>query len=323
MTLRSRIRTRPLRTTAALLALLAGCVAERPDDRRDDPGATAAAAAVADTASQLELRFLDVGQGDAVLVRASGRAVLVDAGPSDRVVARLRELGVEKLDLLLASHNHSDHIGGMDAVLDSLPVRNYLDNGHPAGTDIQKRILRRLEEKSVTYLEATPRTVSLGDTRLRIVPSPVRERGDEQNDRSVVVIVERGRFRALLSGDSEEPEIRALLAPGTDLPDVDVLKAAHHGSHNGVTREWLARLRPEVVVISAGKANNYGHPHREALQLYCTEGRQVLRTDLHGEVVVEVSAGGAYATWAEGDARAVEPSAQQQACARTGTRRRR
>ena len=310
---------RHLRTAAALLALLAGCTLER----REDPGAAASTPAAADTTSPLELRFLDVGQGDAVLVRAGGRTALVDAGPSDRVVERLRELGVEKVDLLLASHNHSDHIGAMDAVLDSFPVRNYLDNGHPAGTAIQKRVLGRVEKKGVTYLEASPRTISLGDARLRIVPSPVGEGGEEQNDRSVVVVVERGRFRAVLSGDSEEPEIRALLASGAGLPDVDVLKAAHHGSHNGVTPEWLARLRPEVVVISAGKGNTYGHPHREALRLYCGEGRRVLRTDLHGEVAVVVDARGGYTVRAEGDPAADAPAAQQRACSRTGTGRKR
>lgn len=308
-----------------LAALLAGCPAPAGDTPWGEPPGASAASTPRDTADAgppLEIRFLDVGQGDAVLVRHAGRAVLIDAGPADRVAERLRALGVDTLNLLVASHNHSDHIGGADAVLEAFPVRAYLDNGHPATTAIQERVLGLVEKKGVIYLEATARSITLGDARLRVVPPPPDPGGDEQNNRSVVLVLERGRFRALFSGDSEEEEIRALLA-SADLPDVDVLKAAHHGSHNGVTPGWLARLRPEVVVVSAGKGNPYAHPHREALEQYCTGGKRLLRTDLHGEVVVSVRASGEYAVRAEGDTLASAPRAQAEACARAAERRRR
>jgi beta-lactamase superfamily II metal-dependent hydrolase len=244
-------------------------------------------------AQALEIRFLDVGQGDAILLRSEGRTALVDAGPSDGVVAKLRALGVDSLALAVASHNHSDHIGGMDAVLDSFAVANYLDNGRPANTRIQRAVLDRVERGGIRYLRATPRTLALGTARLRIIPSPLAGRVDEQNDQSVVIVVEQGGFRALLSGDSEADEIRALLATDS-IPAVQVLKAAHHGSRNGVTPAWLARTRPEVVVISAGAGNSYGHPHARALRYYSAGGRPVYRTDLQGDVVVRVDSAGAY-----------------------------
>lgn len=275
----------------ALLACLSGCAEGAP--RTPPPAADAAPAA-----EPLEMRFLDVGQGDAVLLREAGRTVLVDAGPSDRVVARLRALGVESIDLLVASHNHADHIGGMDAVLDSFPVRAYLDNGYPATTRIQARVLERVEAEGATYLAPTPRTISLGEARIRVIPAPEGVAGDEQNDRSLALLVERGRFRALLTGDSEVELLNALLAASPP-PDVDVLKAPHHGSRNGLTPAWLARTRPEVVVISAGAGNPYGHPHATALRYYCAGGRTVYRTDLQGEVVVEARADGSYAVRAE------------------------
>jgi competence protein ComEC len=242
----------------------------------------------------LEIRVLDVGQGDAVLLRSGGRTALVDAGPSDRIVQRLRELGVDTLDLLVASHNHADHIGGADAVLDSLPVRFYLDNGVPASTRIQQRVLERVERAGVTYLAPEPREISLGSATLRVLPPPPGVPGDEQNNQSVGILVEQGHFQALLTGDSEREEIAAWLAGGA-IPDVELLKAAHHGSRDAVTPAWLARARPEVVVISAGEDNGYGHPHPSALRYYCASGRAVYRTDWHGEVTVRVSAGGEYA----------------------------
>jgi competence protein ComEC len=241
----------------------------------------------------LEIRFLDVGQGDAVLLRSKGRTALIDAGPSDAIVRRLRALGVDTIDLLVASHNHSDHIGGADAVLDSIAVGFYLDNHLPATTRIQERVLERVEKKGVAYLAPTARRIALGTARLVVIPPPAGGSSEEQNNHSVGILVEQGGFLALLTGDSEVEEINALLARDT-LPDVDVLKAAHHGSRNGVTPGWLARTRPEVVVISAGAGNSYGHPHAAALRYYCTANRRVFRTDRNGEVTVTVAADGGY-----------------------------
>ncbi len=275
-------------STSLLVMLLAGCIGETPEAI-----ARAQTAAARDTAP-LEIRFLDVGQGDAILIRSGDKVALVDAGSSDNVVQKLRVAGVDHIDLAVASHNHSDHIGGMDAVLDSLPVRTYLDNGYPATTRIQTRVLQRVEAKNITYLQPTARTIGLGSATLRVLP-PARLPGDaeEQNNRSVGLIVEQGTFRALLTGDSETQAINGWLEANM-IPDVDVLKAAHHGSRNGVTRAWLARTRPEVVIISLGGDNSYGHPHVAALRLYCAGGRRVFRTDWHGDVVVSVEPSGRY-----------------------------
>ena len=271
------------RAAAVLLALtlvLGGCVARR-----------APAPPVA--GGTLELRFLDVGQGDATLIRHAGKAVLVDAGPTDAVLARLRALGVDSLSLAVASHNHSDHIGGMDVVLANLPVRYYLDNGVPANTRIQRTVLQLVRDRGVTYLAPSSRTVELGDARLRVIPPPEKARSGDQNDESVALLLERGPFRALLTGDSERQELAALLRSAA-LPDVDVFKAPHHGSRTGLLDGWLERIRPEVVVISVGAGNDYGHPHAEALAAYRAAARTVLRTDEEGDVAITVDSAGCY-----------------------------
>ena len=251
------------------------------------------ATAAAQQSGILELRFLDVGQGDAILIRNGGKTVLVDAGETDGIAARLRQLGVDTIGLIVASHNDNDHIGGMDAVLRALPVHFYLDNGFPKATRIQRTVLELVRDRGVMYLQASQRTIEVGDTRIRVLPSPVAGRSVAQNDHSVVLIVERGAFRALLTGDSEKRELAALLRQD-EVPDAAVFKAPHHGSRTGVLDAFLARARPEVIVISVGLGNTFGHPHAEALAAYLVPGRTVLRTDRDGDVVVSVDAAGCY-----------------------------
>jgi competence protein ComEC len=244
----------------------------------------------------LELRFLDVGQGDAILIRHAGKTVLVDAGETDGIVTILRALGVDTIDLAVASHNHDDHIGGLDAVLQAFPVRFYLDNGHPANTRIQRRVLELVRDRGVTYRDAgalTDSVIALGDAALRVIPSPVTGSRVNPNDESVALVLERAGFRALLTGDSERRELGALLR-GARIPDVDVLKAPHHGSRTGVIPSWLARTRPEVVAISVGAGKSYGLPDEDALAAYGEGGRTVLRTDLDRDIVVTVDGRGCY-----------------------------
>jgi beta-lactamase superfamily II metal-dependent hydrolase len=242
-------------------------------------------------APALEITFLDVGQGDAVLVRApEGQTALVDAGP-DAPLGALAALGVGRIDLLVATHPHADHIGGMADVLGSLPVRFYMDNGQPHTTATYRNLLALLERRTdVTYLAAEPRTVSLGSVAVEVVPLPPLD--VEHNNRSVALVVRFGSFRAFLSGDSETEELSWLVEQGA-VPDVTLLKAAHHGSDNGVTRPFLDRARPEVVVISVGN-NGYGHPMRGALAMYSSYARSIYRTDLHGAVTVRGYQDGSY-----------------------------
>ena len=234
--------------------------------------------------SALRIVFLDVGQGDAVLIQApEGQTALVDAGPRN-VVPLLRRLGVERIDLLVATHPHADHIGGMAQVIESLPVRFYMDNGDPHTTQTYRRLLAALDSRpDITYLEAVPRTISLGSASIEVLP--LMPRGTAGlNDRSVALVVSFGDFKAFLSGDSEVRQLSHLVGQRV-VPDVALLKAAHHGSDNGFTREFLRAAAPEVVVISVGR-NGYGHPRPKALAAYTSTGAAVMRTDMHGQVEV-------------------------------------
>jgi competence protein ComEC len=209
-------------------------------------------------------------------------------------VPKLRQVGVKALDLLVISHPHADHLGGADAVLESLPVRNFLDNGVPHTTRSYRRVMDLVERKDVRYLRAEPREIRLGDAVLQIVPAPSATREHENlNNQSVAVVVRSGNFRAVLAGDSEVEEINGWLDAGA-IPRAQVLKASHHGSRNGVTPRWLAAIRPETVVLQLAADNRYGHPHPRAIRYYAAGGRQILRTDRHGDVVIQIRGDGSY-----------------------------
>ena len=258
----------------------------------------------------LRVTFLDVGQGDAVLVQApEGQNALIDAGRGD-IVPLLREMGVSQIDLMVATHPHADHIGGMARVIESIPVRFFMDNGEPHTTATYRGLIAALQARpEITYLEATPRTISLGSATLEVLP--LLPRGTtEHNDRSVSLVLRFGDFTALLSGDSEVRQLTHLVGLGA-VPALTLLKAAHHGSDNGFTWSFLQAARPRVVVISVGR-NSYGHPRREALDAYAATARETFRTDLHGHLQVR----------GFGDGSHVVVQGDQVASARTGGRTR-
>lgn len=241
-------------------------------------------------AQQLEIRFLDVGQGDAVLVREGGKTVLVDAGGSARIASFLQSLHIDTIDLVVASHNHADHIGGMTSVLQSAFVRFYLDNGVPATSATYQRTMSAVRSGAAQYLNALSRTITLGTATIQIIPPPP---GNEQNNSSVGVLIEYGDFRALLTGDSEREELASWLRDGS-IPHVSVVKLAHHGSINGTTPEWIEATHPQVAVVSVGTGNGYGHPAAAVIGAWQGSGARVYRTDQDGGVIILANDDGSF-----------------------------
>jgi competence protein ComEC len=239
--------------------------------------------------------FFDVGQGDAALVESpGGRRMLVDGGPSAQVMARaLRARGVTQLELVVASHNHLDHIGGLPMVLRSIRVLNVMDNGMPATTGVYRRFLDAWEASGARRLEPTARTVGLDSVAVRVLP-PARD-ASSQNNASIGLIVSLGTFRALFPGDAESAALEAWLATDS-VPAVVLLKASHHGSANGLTARWADATRPTVVVIPVGAGNSYGHPSPSVVRRWEQTARMVLRTDRDGTVSVRGCRDGSFTT---------------------------
>ena len=239
------------------------------------------------SAQDLQIRFFDVGQGDAALITSpEGKNALIDAGPDpERVLGYLGALNVDSLDLVVASHNHADHIRGLPGVLTSIATRFYMDNGIPATTVIYRDVLTAVQGSGAQYLEASARIIRLGSVSLRVLPKPPGV--ETQNNGSVGILLTYGSFKALLTGDAEVAE-RSYWLQHDSIPTVSVLKVAHHGSWNGTDSAWVAATGPHIAIISVGADNQYGHPSSGTVELLHAVGAEVYRTDQVGTIEVTV-----------------------------------
>lgn len=276
-----------------LTVSLAACAGGGLFGGGDEGGETAAEQ---QPAGQLTVRFLDVGQGDAILVRSpEGKTMLYDGGRSaERMREHLETYGVDKIDLMVASHADADHIAGLVPAAERAKPQLFINNGIAGTTQTWGRLVAALEEAGTTFQKANKQAINLGSVKVRVI-APPPGMGDDQNENSVGVRIEFGEFRALLTGDSEKPETEAWLEQGR--PEIrgpfQLYKSIHHGAANGDHPAWLAAVRPENVVIGVGE-NNYGHPTASALDLYRENGVRVYRTDRQGTVTFTASADGTY-----------------------------
>lgn len=255
----------------------------------------------------LTIRFLDVGQGDGVLLQLpDGKTVLVDGGaPHGDADQQLRQLGVERIDLLLASHADYDHAGIHETILAEFDVVTYVTNGKSHTSQSYGRITRLAasqvaagELRVLSAADFRPgQDIGSGGVGLLLMPPPAIPDA-VQNIQSIGLVVTYGEFKALMTGDSEKPETDAWLMRDRYrklIADVDVYKSIHHGARNGDAGNdaWLGRVAPDVVVICVGR-NSYGHPADETVAAYQELGARVLRTDLDGGVRVWVTPDGRY-----------------------------
>jgi competence protein ComEC len=239
--------------------------------------------------SGLVVRFFDVGQGDAVLVTSpAGVNVLVDGGPDREDVATdLAALGVKRVDVLVATHPHADHIVGLPAVLGRVPVGLVLEPGCPDTSAIQADLDGAIagEHVPVRYPRAGD-SITVGDLGLDVL-SPDRcwvgTNSDANND-SLVIMLRYREDTILLGGEPEEPAQQVLLDDGAPI-HAELLKVPHHGAATSLA-EFFQAVGATLAVISVGQPNDYGHPVPSTLQAISATGAQIWRTDQHGTIIV-------------------------------------
>lgn len=216
----------------------------------------------------LEARFFDVGQGDAALVRFDdGTNMLIDAGAGDSgpsLVRELKGLGVRKIDIVVLTHPHEDHIGGFNELTRAFDIGKVWDSGYEQGSRLQQSIMRTILKEGVRF--GTPKagfSEVIGQATVAVLAPDRAWRGVGANDNSIILRIEYGAVSLLFMADAEWAERASVGA----FQRSTVLKVAHHGSRNGTDATLLAQVKPEVAILSYGVGNRYGHPHKEVLRM--------------------------------------------------------
>jgi len=239
----------------------------------------------------LEVLFLDVGQGDATIVTCGGHAMLIDAGgrPSEQTVLDAIEArGITRFDMIVATHPHEDHIGGLTGVLRAYDTDILIMPRVETTTKTFENLLDAIEEKGLRV--TTPHagdTYALGGAVITII-APAGQDYKELNNHSIVLRVTFEGRSLMFTGDAEGVSENEMLASRFDL-SAEVLKLAHHGSRSSTTQAFLDAVRPRYAVIFCGAGNNYGHPHDETLEKLSALAVTLYRTDIHGSITATVT----------------------------------
>lgn len=259
---------------------------------------TASADTVPDAAKAFAVYVIDVGQGDSILITAGGKSILIDAGEKEyggRVVSFIRDKGIERLDYIIATHPHADHIGGMAEVVSEIGAEKIIvprlpDDTVPT-TRVYENFLKAVKNGGMKLTAAKAGTVyDISDidgipVKMTIVSPEDDADFDDLNDFSVCVRIDFNRISWLLTGDLSEEGENALISSGRDI-DVTAYKVGHHGSATSSTDRFLKKVTPRLCVISCGEGNSYGHPTKAALDRLEKYTNSIYRTDLNSTVSV-------------------------------------
>lgn len=235
----------------------------------------------------LSVHFIDVGQADCMLLECDGEFAIVDGGNAadgQKVVDYLAEQGVEALDLLVATHPHEDHIGGLPYVLNNYTVETMWSSEIPySNTNTTALLNAAAGQKLPFHVPQVGDVFELGGATITMI-GPVHMKYEDVNNISLVLMVQYGDIRFLLTGDMEREAEADLLASGADVK-ADVLKVGHHGSYTSTSYPFLRAVAPTYGVICVGSNNDYGHPHNDPMSRLRDAEVTVLRTDRMYDIV--------------------------------------
>lgn len=238
--------------------------------------------------SNLTVHFIDVGQGDSILVEYDGKTMLIDAGEKDMgsaVSAYLNEQEISSLDYVVATHPHTDHIGGLLTITNLYSISQFIDSGVPQTTQTYEDMLITIDKKDTPFHVAERgEYIDLAPGVEIQVLNPGNEQSEDLNENSVVLKIVDEDVSFLLMGDAGLETEANIMAAGYDV-DADILKVGHHGSTSGSGQEFVSAVSPEVSIIEVGAGNDYGHPHAKTLQRLQSVST-VYRTDYDGTITI-------------------------------------
>ena len=234
---------------------------------------------------ELTIHFVDVGQGDSILVDLGETEVLIDGGDKlPGVVAYLNGFVDGALEVMVATHPHADHIGGLIGVLDAFEVDEIWLNGDTSTSETYSQFMSAVNSEGVQVYEAKRGdTIQVGELAFSVL-HPVNLSGTTNNN-SIVLSLSYRQVDFLFTGDAEAEAEASMLAAHL-ISDVEVLKVGHHGSRTASSKQFIAAAQPEVAIYMAGEGNSYGHPHQETIATLDEFGAEVYGTDVHGTIIV-------------------------------------
>lgn len=285
---------------------------ETARNEQDYPSQDKSKTSSASDADDMQVQFIDVGQGDSTLIECDGEYMLIDAGPNDQGLELwdyLQKQGATHLKYAVGTHPDADHIGGLDVILYRCDVDTVMMPDVSNDTRTYDDVVQTIFNKNLKRISpSVGSTYTLGTATFTIV-APNKDYGtDDTNDWSIGILLQNGNDRFLFVGDAEKEAEHDMVMNGIDL-HADVYKVAHHGSSTGTTQEFLDSVNPSYAVISCGKGNKYGHPHEQVLRRLKEAGVKVFRTDEQGTVIAYSSGNGITwnaspsETWQPGDAK--------------------
>lgn len=237
--------------------------------------------------SKLKIHYIDVGQGDSILVQKNYSNMLIDTGTNEstsKLVSYLKKQNIKKIDYLILTHPHEDHIGGADAVIKDFDIGKIYMPKVAANTRTFKDVLMAMKAKSLKANEPELlENFKLGDADC-VFYSPIASKEGDLNTYSIVLKLTYGNTKFLFTGDAQAQNERAMIANNYDL-SADVLKLGHHGSRTSTSNEFLNKVNPKYAVVSCGKGNDYGHPHKETVNKLKSRNIPLYRTDESGTII--------------------------------------
>lgn len=282
-------------TIVLLLLSTAGCTIRF---EKTSPTMTSQANEKSSESQQLlKVTYMDVGQADSILIQIpNGKNILIDAGnneDAEMITSYLKKQGIRRLDVVIGTHPHEDHIGSLDKVIQTFEIGQVIMPKVATNTQTYKEVLTAIQDKGLKIKEAKAglklELGSMEATSPQIsaeILAPISSQYEDMNNYSAVLRLVYGQSTFLFVGDAESVSEKELLTSSSDLK-ADVLKVGHHGSNSSTTQEFLNKVSPKYAVISVGRDNTYGHPTPSTLDRLKKSGVEVYRTDELGTIVSE------------------------------------
>lgn len=241
-----------------------------------------------DTEGLLNIYYLDVGQGDATYINIGNFDILIDAGSKsekEKLIEQLEELNIDDFEMVIATHPHEDHIGGMEVIFERYNVKEfYMPKVTHTSKVFENMITAVANEGIKVKIIKDEMTFNLGNGAHIDVYSPMYESYSNLNDYSPIMKLTFGENSFIFTGDAEAPVELEVVEKYGDYLKADVLKFGHHGSSTSSTEEFIQAIDPKYGVISSGDNNMYGHPHKEVLSLIDKYNIATYRTDIDGQI---------------------------------------